>query len=68
MVQYAMDGKEFKRKRLALKMTQAQLAAKLGVTSTAVARWEREERRVSEPVARLLTLLCQLAKSPRRKS
>jgi transcriptional regulator with XRE-family HTH domain len=61
-----MDGEEFKRKRHQLGLTQAQLANKLGVTATAVARWERGERSVSEPVARFLTLLCQLAKGKRR--
>ena len=33
------------------------MAERLGVTSTSVARWERGERAISEPVARLITLL-----------
>jgi DNA-binding transcriptional regulator YiaG len=61
-----MTGKEFKQKRRTLALTQLQLAAELGVTVTAVARWERGERKISEPVARLLTLLCTL--QPRRQT
>ena len=63
-----MTGKEFRKKRGALGLTQIQLAEELGVTGTAVARWERSERRISEPVARLLTLLCRLKRSTRRHS
>ena len=67
MVQFfSMTGKEFRKKRGTLGLTQIQLAAELGVTGTAVARWERSERKISEPVARLLTLLCKLNRSPRR--
>jgi DNA-binding transcriptional regulator YiaG len=62
-----MTGKDFREKRARLQLTQAQLAKQLGVSTTAVARWEREERRVSEPVARLLTLLVQLHHSPKRR-
>jgi transcriptional regulator with XRE-family HTH domain len=60
-----MTGKTLRQKRTQLGLTQAQLAKKLGVTVTAVARWERGERKIFEPVARLLILLCQL-KKPRR--
>jgi transcriptional regulator with XRE-family HTH domain len=55
-----MTSKEFRKKRGTLGLTQIQLAAELGVTGTAVARWERSERKISEPVARLLTLLSKL--------
>jgi transcriptional regulator with XRE-family HTH domain len=54
-----MTGKKFRQLRRQLGLTQVQLAKELGVTSTAVARWERSERRVFEPVAKLLTLLVQ---------
>ena len=66
MVQFSsMTGKGFKQKRGHLGLTQVQLAKRLGVTANAIARWERGERRISEPVARLLTLLCQLKHSRR---
>lgn len=55
-----MTGKGLKQKRAQLGLTQVQLAARLGVSANAVARWERGERRISEPVARLLTLLCTM--------
>jgi transcriptional regulator with XRE-family HTH domain len=60
-----MTGKGFKRKRIALGLTQVQLATQLGVSVTAVARWERGERTISEPVARLLTLLHRMQRMNR---
>jgi DNA-binding transcriptional regulator YiaG len=64
-----MTGTGFKQKRGHLGLTQVQLAKRLGVSPNAVARWERGERRISEPVARLLTLLCRMQRmnAPRRK-
>lgn len=64
-----MTGKSFKQKRVQLGLTQVQLARKLGVSANAVARWERSERRIGGPVAKLLTLLCQIKRttSARRK-
>lgn len=38
-----MTGSELRTYRLRLKLTQAELADKLGVTSNTVARWERDE-------------------------
>ena len=38
-----MKGSELKRKRLALNLTQLQLAVQFGVAKDTLARWEREE-------------------------
>lgn len=43
-----------KRIRRELALTQAELAALLGVGRVAVARWEAGARKISEPVARLI--------------
>lgn len=65
----SMTHQEFIRRRNRLGLTQAQLAKQLGVTPLAVSFWERGTRRISGPVAKLLTLLCQLqrVKRARRK-
>jgi transcriptional regulator with XRE-family HTH domain len=52
-----VTGDELRRLRRKAGLTQVQVAERLGVTSTSVARWERGERAISEPVARLITLL-----------
>ena len=62
-----MTGKGFKQKRQQLGLTQVQLAAQLGVSENAVARWERGERKIFAPVAKLLTLLVELHHSPGRR-
>ncbi len=54
-----MTGKKFRRTRRALRMSQSQLAKVLGVTATAVARWERGERPISGPVALAMNLLLE---------
>ena len=61
----AMKGQELRHHRARLGVTQAQLADRLGVTANALARWERGERRISEPVARLVKLL--VSQTPKTK-
>jgi DNA-binding transcriptional regulator YiaG len=62
-----MTKDEVKQLRAKLGMTQQQLADKLGVTQTSVARWEMGMHHIEEPTARLLKLLVQLEKNPRGK-
>ena len=62
-----MTGQELRAQRRRLGLTQRLLAERVGVTSTSVARWERGERGISEPVARLVRLLAETAASPRRR-
>lgn len=51
-----MDGSELERLRKRAGLTQAGLAVKLGVASNTVARWERDERTITEPMARLIRM------------
>jgi DNA-binding transcriptional regulator YiaG len=51
-----MRPDELQRARAHLGLTQAQLADRLGVTLSAVSRWEQGQRRVPELAARLLRL------------
>lgn len=52
-----MKGQELRRLRTRMKLTQEQLAEKLGVTENTVARWERDEVKISETAARLAKIL-----------
>jgi DNA-binding transcriptional regulator YiaG len=52
-----ITGVEIKRLRTRMRLTQAELAAELGVTENTVARWERDEMKMSEPAVRLLRSL-----------
>jgi len=49
-----MTGTEVRRIRKRLRLTQAALATRVGVHANTVARWERGEVCVTEPVARLI--------------
>jgi DNA-binding transcriptional regulator YiaG len=49
-----MKGKELKAIRQRLKLTQENFAKMIGVAANSLARWEREERPISQPVARLV--------------
>ncbi len=52
-----MNGKRLRAQRTRLGMTQVELAHALGVKGNTVARYERDELGIPEPVARLVMLL-----------
>ncbi len=60
-----MTGKELRRARQQLGLTQKVLAEKLGVHKLTVARWEWGTVGISEPAARLVKLLVQTRRSPK---
>lgn len=49
-----MTGNALKRYRKRLKLTQVALAKKIGVHANSLARMERNEMTISEPVSRLV--------------
>jgi len=49
-----MDGKQLKAIRKKLGWTQVELATELRTTANTVARWERDERGITEPMAKLI--------------
>ena len=49
-----MTGKELKRIRTRLRLTQPELAERIGVHWNSVARWERDEVPIREAMARLI--------------
>ena len=59
-----MTGSELRRIRTRLGLTQAAMAARLGVSGNTVARWERDEVRITEPVARLIAFVAGSAAKP----
>ncbi len=63
-----MDGTELRGLRHRLELTQANLAAQVGVHANTLARYERNEITIPEPVARLVRMLAEKAeKKARRK-
>jgi len=56
-----------RRMRKALGLTQVELAERVGITANSVARQERGEIGISEPVALLVRLAAKTCR-PRRKS
>ena len=54
-----MTGPELRRLRKRLGLLQRELAVRVGVTPNTVARWERDEVGISEPVARLIRFLAK---------
>ena len=59
IIPLSMTGRDLQKRRKALRLTQAELAAQLGVHWSTVARWEQGVRAIPEPVARLVKLLQQ---------
>lgn len=57
-----MNGAALRQQRKKLQMTQRELAKELGVAWNTVARYERDESGIPEPVARLVMLI-----HPKRK-
>lgn len=54
-----MTGPALRAIRAKLGYTQVQLARALAVTSNTVARWERDEMRITPPMVRLITLVAE---------
>jgi DNA-binding transcriptional regulator YiaG len=52
-----LTGTALRQLRTRLGCTQRELAARVGVTANTVARWERDEVRITEPMERLLRLV-----------
>jgi transcriptional regulator with XRE-family HTH domain len=57
-----VHGRTLKRARKALRLTQVELAKRLGVAGNTVARWERGEVTIPEPVAKLVRLIAPARK------
>ena len=57
---------ELKQRRLSLNLTQSELASALGVTETAVAYWERGERKPATP--QMLDMALSWLESQQNKS
>jgi len=55
-----MEGDELRRIRTRrLKWTQVKLAKEVGVTVTTLARWERNEVSISEPISRFIKMIAK---------
>ena len=58
-----VSPEELKWVRARLGLTQTQLATQLGVTQNTVARWEIGDRRITEPMARLIERIAKEVKA-----
>ena len=65
MYNSSMKGEELRAIRKRLGLTQAGMADRLGVTPTTVARWERNEVRITEPMARFVKLIRKVERKGR---
>jgi transcriptional regulator with XRE-family HTH domain len=63
-----MKGKELRTIRNKLGWTQVEMATALRVTANTVARWERDERAISEPMAKLIETVYTSEKTGSRRS
>ena len=63
----AVTGMEFATLRTRLKLTQVAFAERLGVHANTLARYERDEIAIPEPVARLAQILAQTPRSPKKR-
>ena len=61
-----VDGLALRRLRTRAALTQAALAARLGVAPNTVARWERNERSITEPMARLIRVMLAPSREKRK--
>jgi DNA-binding transcriptional regulator YiaG len=62
-----VTGSELRRIRKRLALTQGEMADLVGVALNTVWRWEAERARIPEPTARLIGLLAEQGRKPRRK-
>jgi transcriptional regulator with XRE-family HTH domain len=63
-----MTGTELRRLRRRLHLTQRGLAERAGVHWNTIARQERDEVRITEPMARLYTLLATVPATPKGRA
>jgi transcriptional regulator with XRE-family HTH domain len=61
-----MTGPALKQYRVRRNWTQRELSRHVGVDTNTIARWERGENRIPEPVVRLLAYLPTPRPTPRR--
>jgi transcriptional regulator with XRE-family HTH domain len=62
-----MTGEELRKVRTQLELTQEELGERLGVRKNTVWRWENEQRRVPETVARLVQYLAKEVRAEQKK-
>lgn len=63
-----MKGTELRALRHSLNWSQAKLAKEMGCSWNSVARYERDEMTISEPIARLVGFIVEKAKSQSQKA
>jgi transcriptional regulator with XRE-family HTH domain len=54
-----VTGDELRRLRQRLRLTQAELAERVGVSANTVARWERDEVTIRPPMAKLIEIVAR---------